>query len=65
MRKYRNRIAHYEPIFKADLAQLIATISIITGYVSTDAEAFIDTSNRVGDVLDQKRGFIVEGRCWI
>lgn len=61
LRKLRNRIAHHEPIFRINAGFAIETTARVAGYLDADAELYIRANERVNEVLDAKRSYIIGG----
>ena len=51
LRTFRNRIAHHEPIFTRHLAADYQSILTVTGWISQEAQAWIDHHSRVEELL--------------
>ena len=54
LRKFRNRIAHHEPIHDRNLASDYAEILTIVSWISPYMTTWIDETNRVADVLSAR-----------
>ena len=54
VRRFRNRLAHHEPIFRAPLEQLRDDLITIAGYVHPDAAKLVREAQRIDHVLDRK-----------
>jgi hypothetical protein len=65
IRKFRNRVAHHEPIFRSNLETMISEIINVAGYVSADAAEFISKGQQVTKVIDLKQSFIQYGETHI
>ena len=61
VRRFRNRLAHHEPIFRAPLEQLRDDLVSIAGYVHPDAASLIRDAQRIDDVLARKVEAISRG----
>lgn len=51
---FRNRIAHHEPLYKADLEGRLRDVLLIAGYVCPTTAAWIWSSTRVPAALDAR-----------
>jgi len=65
IKNIRNRVAHHEPIFKVNLARIIDMIARVTGYVSTDTEAFVRAGERVTGLVAEQRAFVERGDTYL
>ncbi|MFB2583469.1 hypothetical protein [Herbiconiux liukaitaii] len=54
VRRFRNRLAHHEPIFRAPLEQLRDDLIAIAGCVHPDAARLIREAQRIDHVLERK-----------
>jgi hypothetical protein len=61
LRKFRNRIAHHEPIHQRHLEADLASILRILGYLSADMAGWVRDNERVSDVL-LRRPDVCSGR---
>ncbi|AIV41721.1 hypothetical protein NI26_15590 [Curtobacterium sp. MR_MD2014] len=65
VRRFRNRLAHHEPIHTAPLGHIRDDIARIAGAVSRDAERLIVASSRIDAVLDRRDEALQAGRTVI
>lgn len=65
VRRFRNRLAHHEPIHAAPLRSIRDDITRIAGTVSRDAERLIVGSSRIDTVLDRRDEALNAGRTII
>ena len=56
LRKFRNRIAHHEPIFAQNLAEDHERILEVAGWISPATRAWIAHHSRVPATLESKEG---------
>ena len=61
VRRFRNRLAHHEPIHTAPLEQIRDDIIAIAGFVAPDAAALIDGAHRIDAVLARKQEAVETG----
>ncbi|WP_284754987.1 hypothetical protein [Curtobacterium sp. ME-Dv--P-122a] len=61
VRRFRNRLAHHEPIHNAPLAAIRDDIVAIAGAIDPDAATFIAGAHRIDDVLARKRVAVSTG----
>lgn len=65
VRRFRNRLAHHEPIHTAPLGRIRDDITRIAGIVSPDAERLIVDSSRIDPVLARRDEALNAGRTVI
>ncbi|NQW89985.1 hypothetical protein HQQ88_06715 [Curtobacterium sp. VKM Ac-2861] len=61
VRRFRNRLAHHEPVHAAPLERIRDDIVAIAGYVDHDAAAFIAGAQRIDAVIARKRIAVSSG----
>ncbi|MGN8049234.1 hypothetical protein ACTJKO_06050 [Curtobacterium sp. 22159] len=61
VRRFRNRLAHHEPIDAAPLEQIRDDVIAIAGFVHPEAAALIAGAHRVDEVLARKRIAVATG----
>lgn len=61
VRRFRNRLAHHEPIHTAPLQQIRDDVVAIAGFVDPDAAAFIRGAQRIDEVLSRKQTAVETG----
>lgn len=61
VRRFRNRLAHHEPIHTAPLERIRDDVIAIAGFIAPDAAALIHGAHRIDDVLARKREAIETG----
>lgn len=65
VRRFRNRLAHHEPVFAAPLARVRDDVLEIAGFVHPDAHGFIDGAHRIDEVLARRSDVVDRGRAVI
>ena len=65
VRRFRNRLAHHEPVFTAPLGRVRDDVLEIAGFVHPDAHGFIDGAHRIDDVLARRSDVVDGGRAVI
>ncbi len=65
IRIFRNRVAHHEPIFRANSASTIDLIATVAGYIDPDIQDFIKGAHRVDTVLARKKEAVADEDCCI
>ncbi|OIH95490.1 hypothetical protein [Curtobacterium sp. MCBA15_001] len=65
VRRFRNRLAHHEPIIGAPLERVRDDVLEIAGFIDTDAEQFLRGAHRIDEVLARRDCVIDEGRAVI
>lgn len=63
IRRFRNRLAHHEPIFAAPLTRIRDDLVEVAGYVHPDARRLIRGAQRIDTVIDRKREVVSLGRA--
>lgn len=63
LRKFRNRVAHHEPIHARQLEQDHRLILDIAGFIHPDIATFIHGHSRVSDVLSRRNDAVDRGSC--
>lgn len=61
IRRFRNRLAHHEPIFAAPLEQIRDDVVRVASYIHPDAVTFIEGCSRIDEVLERKQAAIGAG----
>jgi hypothetical protein len=61
VRRFRNRLAHHEPIFRAPVERLRDDLIATAGYVHDDAARLIQGAQRIDRVLERKPDAIRDG----
>lgn len=61
VRRFRNRLAHHEPVHAAPLERIRDDIVLISGAVDADAERLILGASRIDSVLARKRQAVESG----
>jgi len=61
VRRFRNRLAHHEPIHTAPLELIRDDIIAIAGFIDPQAAALIDGAHRIDQVLLRKRAAVETG----
>ncbi|WP_260212645.1 MULTISPECIES: hypothetical protein [unclassified Curtobacterium] len=61
VRRFRNRLAHHEPVHAAPLERIRDDIIAIAGYVDHDAAAFIAGAQRIDAVVARKQIAVSSG----
>ncbi|RFA11029.1 hypothetical protein B7R54_01070 [Subtercola boreus] len=62
VRRFRNRLAHHEPIFRAPIERLRDDLIGIAGYVHPEAARLISECQRIDQVLARKHEAIRRGK---
>lgn len=63
VRRFRNRLAHHEPVHTAPVELIRDDLIEIAGAVHPDAAAFIRGAHRIDDVLARRRAAVESGQC--
>lgn len=63
LRKFRNRVAHHEPIHTRDLAADHERILTLAGFIHPDLAAFLHAHSRVPHVLTRYDDAVTHGLC--
>lgn len=63
LRKFRNRVAHHEPIHARDLPTDHERILTISGFIHPDLATFLRTHSRVPQVLARREDAVEHGHC--
>lgn len=63
LRKFRNRVAHHEPLHDRDLAGDHDKLIAMAGFIDHDLGRFIDSHSRVPDVLHRRILAVDHGQC--
>lgn len=63
LRKFRNRVAHHEPIHNRLLADDHDRLVEMAGYIHADLATFIEGHSRVPAVLACRRAAVDDGQC--
>lgn len=61
VRRFRNRLAHHEPIHEAPVEQIRDDLITIAGFIDPDAAALISGAHRIDAVLARKRTAVETG----
>lgn len=65
IRKFRNRIAHHEPVWRSNHRAMLDLIVSVAGYMDADMAAFLESAHRVDDVIGRMRVAVADGECVI
>lgn len=65
VRRFRNRLAHHEPIVRAPLGRIRDDVLEIAGFVHPEAEQFIRGAHRIDEVLARKGDVLGLGNAMI
>ncbi|MCJ1712726.1 hypothetical protein [Curtobacterium sp. VKM Ac-2922] len=65
VRRFRNRLAHHEPIVRAPLERIRDDVLEIAGFVHPEAERFIRGASRIDDVLARRSHVLENGNAMI
>ncbi|CAM5472623.1 hypothetical protein [Leifsonia shinshuensis] len=65
VRKFRNRIAHHEPIYAMNLSSIRDKIVQCAGYIDGEVSRYIAGSHRIDEALARQRDVVSSGRCVI
>ncbi|QNE35778.1 hypothetical protein [Leifsonia shinshuensis] len=65
IRKFRNRIAHHEPIYTMNLTSMRDKIIQCAGYIDAEVSGYIAGSHRIDDALARQRDVLTSGSCVI
>lgn len=65
VRRFRNRLAHHEPVHTAPVERVRDDIVAIAGFIDPHASALIAGAHRIDEVLERKRVAVETGRCVI
>lgn len=65
VRRFRNRLAHHEPIYAAPLARIRDDLVDIAGHVHPEAAEFIQGAHRIDEVIERMQQVISSGACVI
>ncbi|WP_115727732.1 hypothetical protein [Actinomyces culturomici] len=65
IRKFRNRIAHHEPVWRGNHRQMLDLIVAVAGYMDADMAAFLESTHRVDEVIGRMRVAVADGVCVI
>ncbi|WP_052583902.1 Abi family protein [Saccharomonospora iraqiensis] len=63
LRKFRNRVAHHEPLHRRDLARDHEALIAMAGFLDGDLSRFIADHSRVPDVLARHTPALDHGQC--
>lgn len=65
VRRFRNRLAHHEPIRSAPLGRIRDDLLAVAGYIHPDAAAFIAGAHRIDEAFARQEAAIGSGACVI
>ncbi|MET9260287.1 hypothetical protein [Amycolatopsis sp. NPDC004079] len=63
LRKFRNRIAHHEPLHRRDLARDHQSLVAMAGFIDPGLGAFVDSHSRVSATLARRADAVDNGQC--
>ncbi|MEY9951817.1 hypothetical protein [Leifsonia sp. EB34] len=65
IRKFRNRIAHHEPIYNMNLTSMRDKIVQCASFIDGDVSRYIARSHRIDDAFARQRAVVASGSCVI